>query len=274
MSPNAKPTWRQRVRKKVLAWLRPGKSEAELLSFVQRAECIQSDEQRRMLVQAVEFHDTRVREIMTPRSVIKSIDISISIADLEQEIMQASVTRLPITNGDLDHIIGVVHLWDLFTAKINHQAIDLQELLRPCPKISELQRVAGLLSEMREGSHIAIVQDEFGGTAGLVTLSDLLEEIVGSIDEDNKEDNDEIIRLDNGSFEVLAKAHIEELGESMGITFPSGDFDTVGGLITSELGRIPLSGERVNVSGLNISIQEADPRRILRVLITPLSLDK
>ncbi len=259
------------LRKKLLDWLRPGKTEEELLNLVQRAEFIQSDEQRRMLIQAVEFHDTRVREIMTPRSEIHAIDISISPEELEQEMMKATSTRLPVIDGNMDNVIGVVHLWDLFSVKIRGGEIKLAELIRPCTKISELQRIEGLLSEMREASHIAVVQDEFGGTAGLVTLSDLLEEIVGSIDEDNNDEEAGIIRLDDGSLEVVARVHIEELEEALDMEFPEGDFDTVAGLITHELGRIPMAGEKIKVASLAVTILEADPRRIVRVRISPVS---
>lgn len=259
--------WRQKIRKRALDWLRPGASEEELLQIVQRAECIRSDEQRSMLVQAVDFHDTRVREIMTSRSDVTFIDVSITPEELEQVILEATVTRLPVVDGDLDHIVGVVHLWDLFSAKIQQKAIVLKDLVRPCQKVSELQRVAGLLSEMREGSHIAIVQDEFGGTAGLVTLSDLLEEIVGSIGEGSQEEESEITAVENGIFDVMARTHIEDLAEALDTELPEGDFDTVGGLITSEIGRIPLRGERIKVAGLEVLIQEADPRRIVRVRI-------
>ncbi|HID37263.1 MAG TPA: CBS domain-containing protein [Ghiorsea sp.] len=260
---------KEHLRTKLLHWLRPGESEEELLHIVQNAPFIRSDEQRRMLVQAVEFHDTRVREIMTPRSHVTCIDINISDAELEKEILNATVTRLPVVDGDLDHIIGVVHLWDLFAKRIKNETIILQDMLRPCQTISELQRVSGLLSEMKEGSHIAIVQDEFGGTAGIVTLSDLLEEIVGLIAEDHSEEASEIKQTEDGKFDVVARAHIEELAEAMGKDLPEGSFDTVAGLITHELGRIPLAGERVSVAGLDMLIVEADPRRIIRVLITP-----
>jgi len=205
---------------------------------------------------------------MTPRSHLHTIDISISDQELEHEIMNARVTRLPVTDGDLDRIIGIVYLWDLFTKRIQGEPIVLRELLRPCPMVSELQRVAGLLSEMREGSHIAIVQDEFGGTAGLVTLSDLLEEIVGVIDEDHQDDAEgDVIRHDNGDIDVLARLHIEELADILGTRLPEGDYDTVAGLITSELGRIPVARERVRVADLEMVILEADPRRVIRVRI-------
>lgn len=265
-----KPTLRQRWRKKILDWLRPGESERELLRLVKRAECIQSDEQRRMLVQAVEFHDTRVREIMTPRSHLKVIDVNISAKKLEQEILDATSTRLPVIDGDLDHVLGVVHLWDLFAARVRGESIILRELVRPCPKISELQRITGLISEMREGSHIAIVQDEFGGTAGLVTLSDLLEEIVGSIDEGTKEIDAGILPRSDGSYEVLALVHIEDLSKAINKQLPNGEYDTVGGLVTQHLGRIPLTGEKMSIAGVEITVLQADPRRVIRIKIKPL----
>ena len=264
--------FKQKLRQNMIQALRPGESEEELLSVVQNAACIRSDEQRRMLVKAVEFHDTRVREIMTPRSGITCIDISISDEDLQQEILNATVTRLPVIDGDLDHIVGVVHLWDLFAKKIKNEPIKLKDMLRPCQKVSELQRVAGLLSEMKEGSHIAIVQDEFGGTAGIVSLSDLLEEIVGEIAEDNEDEVSEIHHHKDGKLEVAARAHIEDLAQALGMDIPNGSFDTVAGMITHNLGRIPLRGERLEVHGLKIVILEADPRRIIRVLITPPAL--
>ena len=260
---------RQILREKLIGWLRPGQTEEELLNLLQRAECIQSEEQRRMLIQSVDFHDTRVREIMTPRSEIHAIDISISDEELEQEMLDARSVRLPVIDGDLDHVVGVVHLWDLFAAKVRGEPIHLPDFTRPCPKISELQRVAGLMSEMREGSHIAVAQDEFGGTAGLVTLPDLLEEIVGSIDEGVTEEEAEITRLENGAIEVMARIHIEDLEEAMSVEMPGGDFDTVAGLITSHLGRIPVTNERIQIAGLDMTILEADPRRIVRVKIHP-----
>jgi len=259
--------WRENIRRKMMVWLRPGKTPEELLAVVNRAECIQSEEQRKMLLQAVAFHDTRVREIMTPRSDIHALDISLSHDALEQEILKAKSARLPVTDGDLDHIIGVVHLWDLFSAKVRGETIELRDFIHSCPKISELQRVAGLVSEMREGSHIAVVQDEFGGTAGLVTLPDLLEEIVGSIDEGTSEDEAGITLLADGSFEVMARVHIEDLAAAIGMEFAEGDFNTVGGLITHELGRIPASQEQFSILGLDFIILEAEPKRIVRVKI-------
>ncbi len=262
--------WKEWLRRKLIERLRPGRNDKELLSLISRAEAIHSDEQRRYMERMVEFYDTRVREVMIPRSEIKSVEISMPLAEVEKVMSESGVTRLPVIDGELDRVLGVIHVWDLFSARVRGESPTLRELIRPCPNVSELERVSGLLSEMREGSHIAIVLDEFGGTAGLVTLSDLLEEIVGSIDEGGDADEGaDFQRTENGALEVQARMHVEELAELLELELPQGDFDTVGGLIVTELGRIPVRGEQINVAGLNIHVQDADPRRVIQILIKP-----
>ncbi|HKI60186.1 MAG TPA: transporter associated domain-containing protein [Mariprofundaceae bacterium] len=262
--------WQEWLRQKLIERLKPGRTEDELIDLVNSAEAIKSDEQRRHMERMVEFYDTRVREVMIPRSDIISVEINMSLDAVEKVMSESSVTRLPVIDGELDRVLGIIHVWDLFSARVKGESTSLGELIRPCPNVSELERVGGLLTEMREGSHIAIVLDEFGGTAGLVTLSDLLEEIVGSIDEGGDSEEDaEYHRTDNGALEVQARMHVEDLEELLEIELPEGDFDTVGGMIVTELGRIPVTGEQVEVAGLNIHVKEADPRRVIQILIKP-----
>ena len=266
--------WQEWLRQKLIERLKPGRTEEELLELVNSAEAIKSDEQRRHMERMVEFYDTRVREVMIPRSDIISVEINMSLPEVEKVMSESGVTRLPVIDGELDRVLGIIHVWDLFSARVKGELTSLGELIRPCPNVSELERVGGLLTEMREGSHIAIVLDEFGGTAGLVTLSDLLEEIVGSIDEGGDSDEDaEYQRTENGALEVQARMHVEDLEELLERDLPEGDFDTVGGLIVTELGRIPVTGEQIEVAGLNIHVKEADPRRVLQVLIKPYTND-
>jgi len=261
----------ERLRRMLIERLRPGRDEAELLSMLGRAEAVQSDEHRRMLEQLVEFYDMRVRELMIPRSEIHAVSADMSMREVEQVFVESGVTRLPVMQDDLDHILGVVYVWDVFAARVRGEERKLADLMRPCLKVSELEQVSGLLSEMKQkATHIAIVLDEYGGTAGLVTLSDLLTEIVGAMDEAGAgPEGAECERLEDGSYLVQARMHVEELAEELDCTLPEGDFDTVAGLITSELGRIPLTGERLRIAGLDMKIIQADPRRVLKVLITP-----
>ncbi|MDX8401175.1 MAG: hemolysin family protein [Mariprofundaceae bacterium] len=272
VSKGARPSLRQRwlaaVRNLVLRWLRPGKDEAELLEVLGRAEAIRSDEQRDMLEQLVALHDTRVREVMTPRSAIHAIPVEAGLAGAERKMVEAGVSRLPVYEGDLDHIIGIVHAWDVLAARVRSEHPALGEILRPCLLASELEKVGGVLSEMRDkGCPIAIVQDEYGGVAGLVTLSDLIAEVVGVIEGARQGDHGECVRTPDGSWLVHARMHIEDLAEAIEHPIPDGDYDTVGGWITTALGRIPQRGENIELDGLQIRILEVDPRRVLRVRI-------
>ncbi|OIO67169.1 MAG: ion transporter [Zetaproteobacteria bacterium CG_4_9_14_3_um_filter_49_83] len=263
---------RRQYRSTLIHWLRPGKTTQELQHVLQHAEAIQSDEQRRMFEDIVEFRETRVREIMVPRSDIYSIDLHAGIEQAEAKMLEYHVKKLLVSDGDLDHIAGFIDIRDVLHAHRSNELIDLASLIRPCLKVSELEHIPGLLNKMKTGSHIAVVRDEFGGTAGLVTLSDLLEEIVGDIGQGQSTDDSECVQTDSG-WEVLAKMHVEDLADVLRIELPEGDYDTVGGLITTDLGRIPVRGERLLVAGLDIHIKEADPRRVIRVLIRSASVE-
>lgn len=262
---------RERWRKSLLARLRPGRDEDELLTVIGNAEAILSDEHRRMLEDLVQFRDVRVRELMVPRSEIFALDHALSLDDAVAAVSGTGFSKLPVYEGDLDHVTGMVHAWDIFAAKVRGERVKLTDLLRPCLSAPESELVLGLLSRMkREGVHIAVVTDEYGGTGGLVTLSDLLTEIVGSMDEAGESGNgEECMRQPDGSLIVHGRMHVEDLAEELATALPDGDYDTVGGLITSQCGRIPRRGEALEVAGMKIDILDADPRRITRLRIKP-----
>lgn len=272
--------WLQAVRKIVLDYLRPGRNTEELLRVIGRAEAIQSDDQRNMLEEVVKFDEIRIREIMVSRSEIRAIASDASLHEAEKMFIEYGVNRMPVIEGDLDHVLGVVHIRDVVAARQKHSPkpakskattptkSPLSSLLRPCLRVSELEQIAGLLAEMKARScHIAMVQDEYSGTAGLVTLSDLMREIVGEISELGEAEEAEIQCLDDGEYLVLARMHLGEFCEASGIAIAEGDYDTVAGWITTRLGRIPRSGESVSLDGCRIHILQADPRRVARVRI-------
>ncbi len=265
-------SWMKSIRKQMIDHIRPGRDEQELLAVLGRAEAVQSDAQRSMLEQLIEFHDTRVREVMIPRSAIHAVEAKDSLAEIEQVMLTHGISRLPVMDGDIDHVLGVVHVQDIVKARISGETPALAALLHPCLRVLELEQVSGLLSEMREHScRIAIVLDEYGGTAGLITLADLVVEIIGDIGEDGEEEESELETLADGSYMALARMHIEELAEGLDVELPQGDYDTVGGWLTAHLGRIPKIGEQVKVQGFQIHIIEADPRRISKVRIQRLT---
>ena len=254
-----------RLRESLIEHLRPGRDEAELLSVLGRAEAVQSDGQRSMLEQVVAFNDTRVREVMVPRSQIHAVNVDASLAEVEVALIEHGVTRLVVMEADIDHVLGVEHIQDVLAARVRGEEPSLTALMRPCLRVLELEQVPGLLEEMKEHAcHIAMVLDEYGGTAGLITLSDLLHEIVGEIG-DEGEDESECQLLADGSYMVQAHMHIEDLIDEIGVQLPLGDYDTVGGWITASLARIPKRGETAMLDGFQVHIIEADPRRITKV---------
>jgi len=260
--------WLSRMRKLLIEYLRPGRDEQELLAVISRAEAVQSDDQRSMLEQLIEMHDMRVRELMVPRSEIHAVAVDASLADVEQVLLEQGVSRMPVIQGDIDHVLGMVHVHDVVMARIKGETPELTTLLRPCLRVLELEQVSSLLAEMRQHAcRIAMVLDEYGGTAGLITLPDLVREITGEIGEDGEAEAGELCALDDGSYKVQARMHIEDLAEALDIPVPEGDYDTVGGWLTAHLGRIPNSGEQIRLEGLQIQVLEADPRRITSVRI-------
>ncbi|ATX83005.1 magnesium and cobalt transporter [Mariprofundus ferrinatatus] len=258
--------WLHKIRETLIEQLRPGRDEGELLAVLGRAEAVQSDELRSMLEQVVAFSDTRVREVMVPRSDIHAVTVEASLSEVESCLVEHGVTRLPVMAADIDHVLGVVQIQDVLAARVRGESPALTEILRPCLRVLEMEQVSGLLEEMRDQScHIAMVLDEYGGTAGLVTLSDLLDEIVGEIGEEGDDEDTECQSLPDGSYLVLALMHVEDLGKELGVQLPQGDYDTVGGWLTSRLARIPKVGEVVRLDGFQVHVLEAEPRRIIKV---------
>lgn len=266
--------WKRSIRSLILNYLRPGHDTEELLGILQRAVAVRSEDQRDMLEQVVEFGDLRVREIMVPRSAIHAVPADMPLHEVEKIFVRTGVSRLPVMDGDLDHILGVVHIWDVIAARVEGRQLSLPAIARHCLRVPELAQTLSILDEMRtESCHIAIVHDEYGGTAGLITLSDLLTELVGSFKETGAMtgEDEACVRQPDGSYIVMGRMHVEDLAEEIGIEIPPGDYDTVAGLITSRLERIPMEGEKVEIDGLPVTILRADPRRILKVRIRPAS---
>jgi magnesium and cobalt transporter len=190
------------------------------------------------------------------------------IGEARRALLDGGHSRIPVYHGSIDNVVGVLHSRDLFQAwEEGGEDQNIGRYLRPAIFVPETLSAAELLAEMRQKTQIAVVVDEYGGTAGIVTLEDLLEEIVGEIrDEHDKEE--ELVRQESAdAWIVNAVAHVDELEPLFGVEFEERDFDTVGGLAVSAFGRVPLEGESVEVQGLHIEVVEADQRRVLKVRI-------
>jgi CBS domain containing-hemolysin-like protein len=238
-----------------------------LIEVGERTGLLEASEGR-MMRGIVDLDATAVREIMTPRTDIVALPADTSVAAARSRLLEVAHSRLPVFRDSIDNIVGVLHGRDLFQAWERHdEAQPIGELVRPAVFVPETLSAAELLKEMRERTHLAVVVDEHGGVAGLVTLEDVLEEIVGDI-RDEHDAEAPLVRTENdGSWVVDAVAHVEELETLFGVEFGDREFDTVGGLVVSQFGRVPSAGESTSVHGLTVEVLAADDRRVQSVRV-------
>jgi CBS domain containing-hemolysin-like protein len=227
---------------------------------------IEGDE-KRLLQSIVDFGDTLVREVMTPRPDIVAVPGDSSVAQLRALFREQEYSRFPVYNENLDNILGIIRVKDLL--QIDDAALDrhpVTPLVRPATFVPETKRVPELLKEFqRKQVQMAIVVDEYGGTAGLVTIEDLLEEIVGEIRDEDDVESEPIVDEGNGSFVFSAKVSFGELRERLGLEIEPQGFETVGGYILARVGRVPAVGESFELDGMHVEVLEAERRRIHKV---------
>lgn len=226
---------------------------------------IERDE-RRLLQSIVDFGDTLVREVMTPRPDIVAIHADAKVGELRALFREQEYSRFPVYRENLDNIVGVIRIKDLLQLDGDQSAMAITPLVRPAAFVPETKRVPELLKEFqRRQVQIAIVVDEYGGTAGLVTIEDLLEEIVGEIRDEDDVETEPIVDEGNGSYVFSAKVSFDDLRERLGLDIESQGFETVGGYVLSRLGRVPAVGETFDLDGLSVEVLEAERRRIHKV---------
>ena len=228
-----------------------------------------NQEENAMIQSIFQFRDTIVREIMIPRTDMACISSDATVADIVREIIACGHSRMPVYEGTIDNIIGLIYAKDLLKYwGMNVTAIDVKKIMRSPYFIPETKNLEELLHEFkRKRVHIAIVIDEYGGTSGLATIEDLLEQIVGDIQDEYDLEEEWLIRQTDGSFIADGRLSVEELEEHLGIEVERDKFDTVSGLIYHLTGRIPRTGEEIDGGPIKLSILEADARKIKKVRI-------
>lgn len=245
--------------------------EQEILDAVTEGEFRGAvDEEQKEIIESVfALPDTQVSQIMTPRTEMVALPVGASRDEVRQTILQAGHSRIPVYEESLDHIIGVLYAKDLIRLG-DAEPFDIRRIMRAVPFVPETKTIDQLLRQFRqEKVHIAIVLDEYGGTAGLVTIEDILEELVGEIDDEyDRAASPAICRVDAETVEVDARVRVDELNKELEIDLPEdGDYDTVGGFIFAALGRIPRRGDEFTHGNLHFVITDAEPRRINRLRI-------
>jgi putative hemolysin len=227
------------------------------------------NEERRLIHSIFEFGDTVVREVMTPRPDMVAIEMDAMVEEAIEQAISKGFSRLPVYEDTTDNIVGLVYLKDLVRrARAGRGSETLRRSIRAAVFVPEQKRVAELLHEMQERQfHMAIVVDEHGGTAGLVTLEDLLEEIVGEITDEYDVEEPHVEHLSDGDLVVAGRVSMSALSEELGVELPDEEWDTVGGLVFNLLGHVPVEGETVRLQGLEFRTEQVQGRRIAKVRI-------
>lgn len=254
--------------------------EAELLSVIEEGEATGAlDEKARDMLEAVvQFRDLTVQQIMTPRTEVEAIQLTNDLGAVIRTIRELGHSRIPVYDESLDNILGIFYVKDLMhwlgDGPRAGKAFDLRSILRPAIFVPETKTVSQLLKELMDKKvHIALVADEYGGTSGLVTIEDIVEQVFGEIRDEYEPNNPEIpdvvLKLDRREADLDASARIDDVNDqldALGVQLPVSEaYDTVGGFITTHLGRIPTRGEKFSHENMTFTIVEAKPTRVVKV---------
>jgi putative hemolysin len=247
-------------------------TEQELLASaaVASEEGVIEEDEKELIHSIFEFGDTIVREVMVPRPDVIAIEDTATLHDIQALVLEHGYSRIPVFHEDLDDVVGVVFAKDVLKAM--HQGDGeraLTDICRPARFVPESKRVADLLREMqKEKFHQALVTDEYGSVTGIVSLEDLLEELVGEITDEYDTETPDVVEVGDGSYRVSGKTSIDDVNELLGAELPDEEWDTVAGLVLDLFGRIPLNGEETAFQGLRFMVEEVRGRRVATVLIT------
>jgi CBS domain containing-hemolysin-like protein len=251
----------------------PAAEQQAIENFVDAAteEGIIEQDEARLIEQVVEFGDKRVREVMTPRPDVIAIRVTASLEELRELVVDTKFSRLPVFEKSLDDIVGIVMARDMLEVPDREAAHrTVRELMRPALFVPETKFGSELLKEMqRKNQQMAVVIDEYGLMAGLVTIEDLVEEIVGEIGEEDRRPTPDVIRESGGSLIVRGSVPIDKVGELFGVKLDAAmqhsSASTIAGLLNSLAGHVPRTGEVIDADGVRFEVLEANQRKVLRV---------
>jgi CBS domain containing-hemolysin-like protein len=243
-------------------------SEEQLLSMVDEATelAVLEEDDRELIHSIFEFNDTVVREVMVPRTDMVTIDGDELVSTAMALLLSRGVSRMPVLGEDIDEVLGILYLRDVARLEYEGSAraakTTCAQLVRPALFVPESKKADDLLRQMQlESNHLAMVVDEYGGIAGLVTLEDLIEELVGDISDEYDLEVPDFEDLGSGKYRVSARMPVDELGDLFGIELDDDEVDSVGGLLTKAVGRLPVAGSSANVSGLILTAERTEGRR-------------
>ena len=248
----------------------PSATEEEVQAYIEvgRQEGILEKGEEKLLLSIVDFGDTRVREVMTPRTDIVWLDAASAFSQLADLFVQSKYSRIPIARGTIDRVVGIAHVKDTLASIRAGASPPIASLAREAYFVPETKKVSELLREFqRRHLWMAIVVDEYGGVSGLVTVEDLLEEIVGEISDEHEDEREAVSKTGDGAYSVSGKEHVATIVELFGRGPEEEEFATVGGYLATRLGHIPRPGETFREHDLLFTVEEADRRRVHRVRV-------
>jgi magnesium and cobalt transporter len=253
--------------------VRPSVTEEEIHSLIEvgEQEGVINRDEHAMIDAVLDLGDTLVREILVPRTEMVAVEITTPVTEVLETIIEAGHSRIPVYEGDVDHVTGTLYAQDLLKlwGKLPEE-ISIRSICRKAYFIPETKTTADLLKEFKvRRVHMAVAVDEYGGTSGIVTIEDILEEIVGEIqDEHDPVEQSGISRLDDGSYIFDARSHIEDVEDELNVQLPRGEYDTLGGFLSHLLGHVPAQGEQGMYETMLFTVEEADARKVSTIRVS------
>ncbi len=244
-------------------------TEEELRDMVAAHESLTKDE-RKLIDDVFAAGERQLREVMLPRTEVAFLDAGMTLQRALRETAEQPHSRYPVAGTSQDDVIGFLHVRDLMVPAANARGLRVADVAREVKMLPASKKVLPAMSEMRrEGHHMAIVVDEYGGTAGIVTLEDLIEEVIGDIRDEYDVDEGDPLEIRGGEVEADGLLHLDEVRTVTGVSLPDGPYETLAGYVMATLGHVPSQGEAVEVDGHRLEVSELDGRRIARVRVTP-----
>jgi len=226
------------------------------------------EDQQEMIRGVVELSGTTVREVMVPRTDTVFLSVNASRDELLSLIVESGHSRFPVYEETIDKVIGILHIKDVLKAEVNNAPFDVRVLLRKPYFVPVSKHIDDLLKEFRRKKvHVAVVVDEYGGVSGIVCMEDIIEEIVGDIQDEFDHETEDILPVGEGAWLCDARVNLKDLAEKTGLDFPADNFDTLGGFVFDLLGKIPVKYEKAVYRGIDLIVQEMDGHKIMSVKI-------
>ena len=242
--------------------------EIKTMVGVSEEEGVLEDVEKEMIFNVFDFADAQVKDVMVQRVDIIAVDLEASYDEVLDVIKKEQFSRIPVYNQTIDDIVGILNVKDLIMAEQNKEKFKVSDYMREPNYTFEFKKIAELFKEMKKTrNHIAVVLDEYGGTVGIVTIEDLIEEVFGDIEDEYDDENKEIEVIKEDEYIVDGSAKLDVVSELIGVNMESEEFDSVGGLIIGELGRFPEQDEEIVLNNIKFKVEEIDKNRVKKVRI-------